>query len=124
MDSKAGEKIPRPLGETVHGTRPGEVLHFDCLYAGDSGPLGKDGLDEGDGVKYILVMMDDSSNFMWLEPTESCTVASTVKHLLRWCKTLGVPEVCMYVCMYVCMVIIYSRALIDRVRLPILLVVS
>ena len=27
MDSKAGEKVPRPLGETVHGTRPGEVVH-------------------------------------------------------------------------------------------------
>ena len=32
--------------------------------------------------------------------------------------------VCQYVCMYVCMVITYSRAWINRVRLPILLVVS
>ena len=32
--------------------------------------------------------------------------------------------VCMYVCMYVCMVITYSRVWINRVRLPILLVVS
>ena len=31
---------------------------------------------------------------------------------------------CMYVCMYVCMVITYSRVWINRVRLPILLVVS
>ena len=30
----------------------------------------------------------------------------------------------MYVCMYVCMVITYSRIWINRVRLPILLVVS
>ena len=29
-----------------------------------------------------------------------------------------------YVCMYVCMVITYSRVWINRVRLPILLVVS
>ena len=94
MDSKAGEKIPRPLGETVHGRRPGEVLHFDFLYLGDSGPLGKDGLDERDGFKYILVMTYDLSNFVWLEPTESCTAASTAKHLLRWCKTVGVPEIC------------------------------
>ena len=93
-DSKAGKKIPRPLGKTVHGTRPGEVLHFDYLYVGDSGPLGKgDGLDERNGFKYILVMMDDLSNFVWLEPTESCTSASTAKHPLRWCKTLGVSEV-------------------------------
>ena len=46
MGSKTGEKVPRPLGEAVHGRRPGEVLYFDYLY-GDSGPLGKDGLDEG-----------------------------------------------------------------------------
>ena len=31
MDSKSGEKVPRPLGETVRGTRPGEVFHFDYL---------------------------------------------------------------------------------------------
>ena len=37
--------------------------------------------------------MDDLSNFVWLEPTESCTVASTAKHLLGRCKTLGVPEI-------------------------------
>ena len=30
----------------------------------------------------------------------------------------------MYVCMYVCMVITYSRVWMNRVRLPILLVVS
>ena len=95
MDPKVGEKIRRPLGETVHGRRPSEVLRFDYLYVGDSGPLGNDGLDEGDGFKYITVILDDLSNFMWLEPTESFTAASTAKHLLRWCKTLGVPEVCM-----------------------------
>ena len=93
VDSKAGEMIPRPLGETVHGTRPGEVMHFDSLYVGESGPLGEDGLAESDGYKYILVLMDDLSNFVWLEPTESCTAAVTVQHLLTWCKTLGPPEV-------------------------------
>ena len=46
----------------MHVRRPGEVLHFDYLYVGDSSPLGKDGLDEGDGFNYILVMMDDLSN--------------------------------------------------------------
>ena len=51
MDSKADEKIPRPLGEMVHGKRPDEVLHFDYLYVGNSGPLGKDGLDKEDGFK-------------------------------------------------------------------------
>ena len=64
MDPRAGGKIPRPLGETVHGRRPGEVLHFECLYVGNSVPLGKDGLDEGDGFKYILVTIYDLSDFV------------------------------------------------------------
>ena len=93
MNSKAGVKIPRPLVETVHGTGPGEILHFDLLYVGDGVPVNKDGVYEGDGFKHILVMMDDLSNSVWLGPTESCTAASTARHLLRWCKILAVPEI-------------------------------
>lgn len=93
MDSKAGEKVPRPLGETVHGTSPGEVVHVDYLYVGESGPMGEDGLDEDGGFKYILVMLDDMCNWVWLEPTGACTARITAQHLMTWCKTLGVPEV-------------------------------
>ena len=93
MNSKAGEKVPRPLGETVHGTRPGEVVHFDCLHVGASGPLGGDGLDEDEGYRYTLAMMDDMSNWVWLEPTEACTARLTAQHILTWCKIIGVPEV-------------------------------
>ena len=67
----------------MHGTRPGEVFHFEYSYVGDSGSLGNGGLDKGDGFKSILVMMDNLSKYVWLESTESCTAASTAKHLLR-----------------------------------------
>ena len=79
MDSKAGEKVPRPLGETVHGTRPGEVVRCDYLDVGASGPLGDDGLDDDGGYSYILVMMDDRSNWVWLEPTGACTAHLTAQ---------------------------------------------
>ena len=92
MDSKAGEKVPRSLGETVHGTRPGEVVNFDYLHVGASGPLGDDGLDEDRGYRYIIVMIDDMSNWVWLEPTEACTARLTAQHFLTWCKIIGVPE--------------------------------
>ena len=46
-----------------------------------------------DGFRYILVIMDDLSNFVSLEPTEACTAEVTAKHLLNWCKTMGVPRV-------------------------------
>ena len=44
-----------------------------------------------------------------------------VQHYHNWQQIL---YIIMYVCMYVCMVITYSRVWINRVRLPILLVVS
>ncbi|CAN0501559.1 unnamed protein product, partial [Scytosiphon promiscuus] len=37
--------------------------------------------------------MDDLSNFVLSEPTESCTAQATAKHLLQWCKTMRVPRV-------------------------------
>ena len=46
-------------------------MHFDFLYVGESGPLGENGLAERDGYKYILVLVDDLSDFVWLEPSES-----------------------------------------------------
>lgn len=52
MDSKAGEKVPRSLGEMAHGTRLGEVVHFDYLYIGESGPLSGDRLNEDEGHKH------------------------------------------------------------------------
>ena len=43
VDTRAGEIVPRPYGDTVHGTAPGEVIHFDFLYVGTSGPEGSEG---------------------------------------------------------------------------------
>ena len=47
-----------------------QCLHYmDDLFVGASGPLGDDGLDKDGGYSYTLVMMDDMSNWVWLEPT-------------------------------------------------------
>ena len=40
-----------------------------------------------------LVIMDDLSNFVSLEPAEACTAEVTAKYLLIWCKTMEVPRV-------------------------------
>ena len=81
-DSRAGDVVPRPLGETVHGTTPNEVVHFDYLYVGDSGPLASHGLSEEAGFRYILVIMDDPSNFVTLEPVAVCTAEVTAASLV------------------------------------------
>ena len=48
VDTRAGEIVPRPYVDTVHGTTPGEVVHFDFLYVGSSGPGGGEGLPDED----------------------------------------------------------------------------
>ena len=88
MDCKAWEKVPRQLGEMVHGTRPGEVVYFDYLHVGTSGPSGDDGFDEDEGYRYILVMMDDMSNWVRLEPAEACTARLAAQHLLTCVRLL------------------------------------
>ena len=45
------------------------------------------------GFRYILVIMDDLSNFVSMEAVEVCTAEATAASLLTWCKSLGVPRV-------------------------------
>lgn len=89
VDSKAGEVVPRPFGELVHGAGPGDIPHFDCYMS----VTVDGGLNDGEEFKYILIMLDDLCNFLWLELSQACTAATTLRHLLPWCKLLGVPEV-------------------------------
>ena len=49
-DAPSGDVVPRPLGETVHGTAPNEEVHFDYLHVGESGPQASQGLPEDGGL--------------------------------------------------------------------------
>eukprot|EP00903_Cladosiphon_okamuranus_P017345 g15980.t1 len=80
MDSKAGEMVPRPLGATVHGKRPGEVLHFDYLHVGQSGPLGGDGLDETRGFATLA----SSSEEEWkVDVLDAEALTQHVRHIVN-----------------------------------------
>ncbi|CAM9512911.1 unnamed protein product, partial [Sphacelaria rigidula] len=93
VDTSAGAIVPRPYGDTVYGIPPGELVHFDFMYVRSSGPDGAKSWPKEDGFRYVVVIMDDLFNFICLEPTEACATEVTAKHLLHWCKTLGVPRV-------------------------------
>lgn len=80
--SRAGEKIPRPLAHALHGTRPNEVVHCDFLYMGDSSA----------GKKYILVLRDDLSSYVWLWPAEAATSECAVDALAMWISSFGSME--------------------------------
>ena len=76
-DKRSGDVVLRPLGETVHGTAPNEVVHLDYLYVGESGPQAFQCLSEDGGFQYILDIMVALSNFVLMEPVEVCTAKAT-----------------------------------------------
>ena len=61
--TRAVEVVPRPLGSALHGKPPNEVVHIDFLYMGPG---------IGD-LKYILVVKDDLSGFVWLRAASIAT---------------------------------------------------
>ena len=71
--SRTGEIVTRPLGTALHGQRPNEVVHCDYLYMGSSI---KD-------HKYVLLLRDDHSGFIWLWMTKAANSAETASALAR-----------------------------------------
>lgn len=77
--TRTGEVAPRPLGTQLHGQRPNEVLHVDYQFMGE-------GID---GLKYVLLIRDDLSWFVWLCSTTSPTGEFAAEMLLKWVATFG-----------------------------------
>ena len=90
-DSKAGIAMPCPLGDLVHGTEVGDVLHFDYLSLGESDAIDTGGLVDG-GYKHVLVLMDDVSRCVWLEEPVSCSMEVAARSVLKWCASFVVPK--------------------------------
>lgn len=56
LPTVGGNKVPRPLGAAVHGTKPNDLLQFDYIEMAPSKA----------GEKYILMLRDDFSSYCWL----------------------------------------------------------
>lgn len=84
MDSMAGQLKTRPLGELLHGERVAEVIHVGFIHIGTGGPLRKNGV-RNVARKCLLVIVEDISGYVGLEPAAVCTTAVTAAEtLLRW----------------------------------------
>ena len=88
VDSKARNAMPRPLGDLVHDTKVGDVLHFDYLSLWENDAIDTGGLVNG-GCKHVLVLMDDVSRFVWLEEAVSCSMKVAARSVLKWCAVWG-----------------------------------
>ena len=83
LSTSGGMRVPRPLGEQIHATKPNEVLHFDFLYMKK---LPKN------GGKYILVLKDDFSNLVFLSTHETADADAVVEAITKWASFFGVPH--------------------------------
>ena len=59
-DAKVGNVVPGPLGDMVHGSEAGDVLHFGYLNLGRSDEIEVGGLVKW-GYGHQLVLVDVSS---------------------------------------------------------------
>ena len=82
VGQKAGNAMPHPLGDLVHGTGAGDVLYFDYLSLGESGVIDTGGLVDG-GYKHVLVSMDDVNRFVRLEEAVSCLINVATLSVLK-----------------------------------------
>jgi RNase H-like domain found in reverse transcriptase/Integrase core domain/Reverse transcriptase (RNA-dependent DNA polymerase)/Chromo (CHRromatin Organisation MOdifier) domain len=83
LSTTGGSREPRPLGEAIHATRPNEVIHFDFLYLGPS----------SSEMKYVLVIKDDLSGYVWLVPSSKADANTTTEALIQWFSNFGIAGV-------------------------------
>jgi Integrase core domain/Integrase zinc binding domain len=81
--SAPGETTPRPRGEALHASKLfNEVIHFDYLYMSPS----------VDDAKYVLIVKDDYSNYVWLKQCKNTDADSTAAALIEWFAAFGVAH--------------------------------
>jgi hypothetical protein len=73
---------PRPFGQALHASLPNEIIHFDFLYMGPSKA----------GYKYLLLIKDDLSGYLWLVPCLAADAATTIDALMKWFSSFGVAQ--------------------------------
>lgn len=77
--TRAGDKVPRPLGHDLHGDTRNEVVHIDLLYMGQSSSR----------KVYILLIRDDLSGYVWLWPISEANAECAADALCVWLGVFG-----------------------------------
>lgn len=80
LTTTGGLPIPRPMAHTLHADKPNDLLHLDFLYMGPS---------NGDH-QCVLILKDDASSLVRLEPCPAADTKHTVRALSSWFSIFGV----------------------------------
>jgi hypothetical protein len=81
---RGGKRQPRPLGSQVHGRNVGQVVHTDVLFVDQP---------SREGFSNILLLYDDFSGLVWLQPVASADANDLANLLSKWRAHYGTPEV-------------------------------
>ena len=87
LPTRGGVRIPRPLGEAVHGTERNEVLHMDWIYIM---PAQKNGPHE---FQWNLILREDLSGMIKITPAHTPNTDVTVEALMEWRALFGCPKI-------------------------------
>lgn len=82
ISTTGGEKIPRPFGPALHGSKTNDLLQFDYI------DLGK----AISGPKYVLMLCDDHSEYSWMFAFPDTTAGNAAHALIDWCAAFNVPN--------------------------------
>nr|CCA21784.1 chromodomain protein putative [Albugo laibachii Nc14] len=66
--------VLRVLGEALYGTKPNDLIHWDYVYTGNSNTW----------QRYIVVLKDDASKYVWLKAGAEADALTTRELLLDW----------------------------------------
>ena len=80
----SGGRVPVPLAAMFHTHVRNRLLHIDYMFVEEPRPTATH------KFKYLLVIKDDASGYVWLRPTETCDSRSVAHVLVEWCSTFGV----------------------------------
>lgn len=73
LSSESSRIVPLPLGNSIHGIKPNEVIHFYyCHMVPSTG-----------SEQYVLIIKDDLTSYFWLIPCANTDLITTADSLLR-----------------------------------------
>ena len=87
LPTRGGKRIPRPLGEAIHGQYPNHVLHMDWIYIM---PAERDAQHK---YQWNLIMRDDLSGYIRITPAVVPDSLVTVDALMEWRAASRTPKI-------------------------------
>ena len=80
---RGGGRIPRPLGNTITATAPGQEIRFDFAHVRPAAAA------DGHDYRWILTIQDSFSRFVELVPARSAETSVVVNAILSWYARFG-----------------------------------